>query len=139
MTRILQCSLVFTVAAALPSSLSGQAMVGYGMIVGHSGVVGVATGAGAAGIFSTLGSRTQQLEQPPSSVASGRQPEFSEDDLKPTVIKLNTGSKSGATATSGKRKMSSGVTISGVPASSGRSAGNQAAAVREVAAANSGT
>ena len=35
--------------------------------------------------------------------------------------------------------MSSGVTISGIPASSGRSAGSQAAAVREVAPATSGT
>ena len=139
MTRILQCSLVFAVAAALPSSLSGQAMVGYGIIVGRSGAAGVATGAGAAGVFSKLGSRVQQAEQPPSGVARGRQPEFGEDDLKPTVIKLNTGSKSGATATSGKRKMSSGVTISGVPASRGRPAGSQAAAAREVALVNSET
>ena len=140
MTRILQCSLVFTVAAALPSSLSGQAMVGYGIMVGRAGAAGVATGAGAAGIFSKLGSTTKQAaDQSPSGVARGRQPEFGEDDLKPTVIKLNTGSKSGATATSGKRKMSSGVTISGIPASRGRSAGSQAAAVREVAPVSSGT
>ena len=137
MTRILQWSLVFTVAAALPSSLSGQAMVGYGINVARAGAAGVAGGAGTAGIFSKLGSRTQQAVQPPSDVARGRQPEFGEDDLKPTVIKLNTGSKSGAAATSGKRKMSSGVTISGVPASSGRSAGSRATAVREVAPANS--
>ena len=139
MRRILQCSLVFTVAAALPSSLSGQAMVGYGINVARAGAAGVAGGAGTAGIFSKLGSRTQQAVQPPSGVARGRQPEFGEDDLKPTVIKLNTGSKSGASAISGKRKMSSGVTISGVPASSGGSAGSQATAVREVAPANSST
>ncbi len=136
-TRILQCSFLFAVSAILPSSLYGQAMIGYGINVARAGAAGVASGAGAAGIFSKLGSVTKQAEQPPSAAARGRQPEFDEDDLKPTVIKLKTGSKSGATATSGKRKMSSGVTISGVPASSGRSASSQAAAVREVAPRNS--
>jgi hypothetical protein len=70
------------------------------------------------------------------AAARGRRPDFGEDDLKPTVIKLKTGSKPGVTATSGQRKMSSGVTISGVPSSSGRSAGGQTAAVREVAPEN---
>jgi hypothetical protein len=139
MRRILQCSLVFAVAAALPSSSYGQAMVGYGINVARAGAAGVGGGAGVAGIFGKLGSTTKQAEQPPSGVARGRQPEFGEDDLKPTVIKLNTGSKSGASAISGKRKMSSGVTISGIPASSGGSAGSQATAVREVAPANSRT
>ena len=86
----------------MPSSLSGrQAMVGYGINVARAGAAGVAGGAGVAGIFGKLGSVTQQAEQPPSGVARGRQPEFGEDDLKPTVIKLNTGTKSGATTTSG--------------------------------------
>ena len=127
---------LFAMAAVLPSSLHGQALVGYGINVARAGAAGVASGAGAAGIFSKLGSTTKQAEQSPSGAARGRRPDFGEDDLKPTVIKLKTGSKPGVTATSGQRKMSSGVTISGVPSSSGRSAGGQTAAVREVAPEN---
>ena len=137
MKRFLQFGLVLTVAAALPNSSFGQAMVGYGINVARAGAAGVAGGAGTAGVFSKLISRTQQTEQPPSGVARGRQPDFGEDDLKPTVIKLKTGAKPGASATSGRRKMSSGVTISGIPASSASSARSGTAAVREVGLSDS--
>ena len=128
----LPCGLMLTVAALLPNSSYGQAMVGYGINVARAGSAGVASGAGAAGIFSKLGSRTKDTTQPIGGTYRP-QPDFGEDDLKPTVIKLNTGNKPGTSATAGTRKMSSGVTISGISGSSTSSARNEAAAVREVA------
>ena len=128
----LPCGLMLTVAALLPNSSYGQAMVGYGINVARAGSAGVAGGAGVAGIFSKLGSRTKDTTQPIGGTYRP-QPDFGEDDLKPTVIKLNTGNKPGTSATAGTRKMSSGVTISGISGSSTSSARNEAAAVREVA------
>ena len=131
----LPCGLMLTVAAVLPNSSYGQAMVGYGINVARAGTAGVASGAGAAGIFGTLGSRTKDATQPIGG-SYRPQPEFGEDDLKPTVIKLNTGNKPGSSARAGTRKMSSGVTISGISGSNASSARNEAAAVREVAPPN---
>lgn len=128
----LPCGLMLTVAAVLPNSSYGQAMVGYGINVARAGAAGVAGGAGAAGVFSKLGSRTKDTTKPIGGTYRP-QPDFGEDDLKPTVIKLNTGNKPGTSATAGTRKMSSGVTISGISGSSTSSARNEAAAVREVA------
>ena len=132
MKRYLRFGFVLTVAAVLPNSSYGQAMVGYGINVARAGSAGVAGGAGVAGIFSKLGSTTKDTTQPIGGTYRP-QPDFGEDDLKPTVIKLNTGNKPGTSATAGTRKMSSGVTISGISGSSTSSARNEAAAVREVA------
>ena len=137
MKRFLQFSLVLTVAAMLPNSLYGQAMIGYGINVARAGAAGVASGAGAAGIFSKLGSTAENAAKPMSGGARPPQPAFPDDDLKPTVIKLNTGAKPGISATSGTRKTSSGFTISGIPSSTASSAGNETATVREVAPSDS--
>ncbi len=137
MKRFLQFSLVLTVAAMLPNSLYGQAMIGYGINVARAGAAGVASGAGAAGIFSKLGSTTENAAKPMSGGARPPQPAFPDDDLKPTVIKLNTGAKPGISATSGTHKTSSGFTISGIPSSTASSAGNETATVREVAPSDS--
>ena len=137
MKRFLQFALVLTVAAMLPNSLCGQAMIGYGINVARAGAAGVASGAGAAGIFSKLGSTTENAAKPMSGGARPPQPAFPDDDLKPTVIKLNTGAKPGISATSGTHKTSSGFTISGIPSSTGSSAGNETATVREVAPSDS--
>lgn len=137
MKRFLQFSLVLTVAAMLPNSLCGQAMIGYGINVARAGAAGVASGAGAAGVFSKLGSTAENAAKPMSGGARPPQPAFPADDLKPTVIKLNTGAKPGISATSGTHKTSSGFTISGIPSSKASSAGNETATVREVAPSDS--
>lgn len=47
-------TLCITISLAVPGSLAGQAIVGYGANVGRAGTVGAATGASAAGVFSGL-------------------------------------------------------------------------------------
>ena len=121
--RLLTTLTAIVALLAAPAWVEAQAIVGYGINVARAGAVGVGTGAGVGGIFSTLKGTTDSAGKAGGTVnvSSRNRPEFEEDDLEPkTVIKLPKRDQAKLSTGSSRRTIKGGVVISGVPASNAR-------------------